>query len=430
MHRQKQNVLLKTFNRMSPSFSASRCLCLWSCFAVFAASAWGQPTQPYVVPAGGEFSVVGALQGDQINPALSLNPGTNYVVWEDNVIDKNGAGIGYATIDLQSGMMGAAKVVNKIAISDQIKPAVAQLQGGQYFFAWESKAAGTPDIYVRFMKNGVFYTSDVRVNTYIKDQQIAPVVTALADGGAIVAWSSYGQDGDMWGVYARKITSACKAPAREFQVAQTWAYNQRNPALATLANGNFVVTWTSENQRRFGSIDIYARIFDANGKPVTDEFNINSGTNVCSEPDIAATSDGGFTVVWVERDGLVKTNSLDILGRSFSSSGTPVMADVKINTFLYGDQYRPKIAAGPSGCLVIWTSLGQDGSREGVFGRYWLNGTGPVGDELAVNTTRVSQQIFPAVAWNGTDRFVVVWSSLAQGGFDLFGQAYVLSGAQ
>jgi hypothetical protein len=45
-----------------------------------------------------------------------------------------------------------------------------------------------------------------------------------------------------------------------------------------------------------------------------------------------------------------------------------------------------------------------------------------------VNTTRVSQQVQPAVAWNGVDRFLVVWTSfVANYGFDLYGQVYVLN---
>jgi hypothetical protein len=115
------------------------------------------------------------------------------------------------------------------------------------------------------------------------------------------------------------------------------------------------------------------------------------------------------------------------LGAQFSAKGTATTTPAKINTFLYGEQYAPKIAAGPSGCLVVWTSLGQDGSREGVFGRFLPNGSGPAGSEFRVNTTVASQQIQPAVAWNGTDRFLVTWSSVVMGGFNLFGQMYFLN---
>jgi hypothetical protein len=50
------------------------------------------------------------------------------------------------------------------------------------------------------------------------------------------------------------------------------------------------------------------------------------------------------------------------------------------------------------------------------------------GDEFLVNTTTVSQQMEPDVAWNGVDRFLVVWTSfVGTTGFDLFGQMYILN---
>jgi hypothetical protein len=125
---------------------------------------------------------------------------------------------------------------------------------------------------------------------------------------------------------------------------------------------------------------------------------------------------------------MVATNGWDIWGRAFSASGSPEGAAFRINTHLYGDQYGPKIAAGPSGSLVVWTSLGQDGSREGVFGRFLAGGTQASGAEFQVNTTWISQQMHPAVAWNGVDHFLVVWTSfVGASGFDLYGQAYIMN---
>ena len=267
------------------------------------------------------------------------------------------------------------------------------------------------------------------------DQQVTPAMTALPDGSAVITWASYGEDGSMWGVFARRL-SETGAPmaekkgmaAKQFLVNQYTSYNQRDPAIATLAGGNYVIAWVSEQERGANSVDVYARVFTANGVPVTDEIPVNSGTNPCATPAVAAMNDGGFTVVWAQKDLVVATNGWDIWGRAFTAAGTAEVADFGINTYLYGDQYSPKIAAGPSGSLVVWTSLGQDGSREGVFGRFLQGGTQVSGPEFQVNTTTASQQIHPAVAWNGADHFLVVWSSFVGAtGFDLYGQAYVLT---
>jgi hypothetical protein len=397
-----------------------------------------------LVPQGAEFSVLGSRPGDQVWPSLSLSASGGCIAWQDNWIDRKGGGLGASL--LGAGFEAGQPVrVNKVVTGMQRQPQVQLLANDNIIFVWQGSvtASGRPYIYARFAKNAApkagYYTGDIQVNTYTADQQVNPAVAGLADGSAIITWASYGQNGggSMWGVYARRLTAAGKAPKadndgskKQFLVSQYTSFNQRNPAVAALAGGNYVIAWVSEQERAQNSVDIYARIFTSAGVPVTDEIAVNSGTNVnvCDTPAVAPLNDGGFTVVWAQKDVLVATNGWDIWGRAFSASGSPEVSDFRINTHLYGDQYAPKIAASPSGSLVVWTSLGQDGSREGVFGRFLAGGTQLAGSEFQVNTTWISQQMHPAVAWNGVDHFLVVWTSfVGASGFDLYGQAYILN---
>jgi hypothetical protein len=413
----------------------------WGVFLAGSVAAFAQSTNP-VVPQGGEFSILGAMPGDQVWPSISLLPSAGVISWQDNVVDKHGLGIGGSML----GPSFAAErifIANKTVTGDQLYPKVQLLANNNAIFVWQSGVGAIPGIYARLATGTVkkaeaygtnFFSGDIRVNTYIKDQVADPAVAALPDGSAIIVWSSYGEDGSMWGIFARKLSAkGAASPAKDIQINQVSQYNQRKPAVATLANGNYVVAWASEQERSYNSVDIYARVFTAEGAPVTDEIAVNSATNYCDTPDVAPLTDGGFTVVWGQKDSMVVTNSWDVWGRAFSASGAPEVADFIINSHLFGDQYRPKIAAGPTGSLVVWTSMGQDGSREGVFGRFLQSGTAVAGSEMQINTTTVSMQIHPAVAWNGVNSFLVVWSSFAgasgigPSGFDLYGQAFTLN---
>jgi hypothetical protein len=440
-------------NHTSVMFGVSKCLLLGVFLAGSMAVRAQNPPQNPLVAQGGEFSILGTKPGDQVWPSISLLPSAGVIVWQDNVVDKHGIGIGGAELTTGGPGYSAGRIfgVNKTATGDQINPRVQLLADDNMITVWQSSVAGTPDIYARLAKGTTtkatkttaaistygtnFYTSDLRVNTYIKDQQVDPAVAALPDGSAIITWSSYGQDGSMWGVYARKMSDkGAFSPAKEFLVNQYTQYNQRKPAVATLANGQYVIVWISEQERFYNSVDVYARIFSATGTPVTDEIAVNSGTYPCDTPDVAPMNDGGFTVVWSQKDLGVPTNSWDIWGRAFNAAGSPEVTDFRINTFLFGDQFRPKIAAGPSGSMVVWTSMAQDGSREGVFGRFLAAGSSVSGTEMLINTTTISQQLHPAVAWNGINNFLVVWTSfVGQGevtlasGFDLYGQAFSLN---
>ena len=433
-------------------------------FLAISGALWGQTS---VAPQGGEFSILGSIPGDQVWPTVSLSATGGCIAWQDTAIDKAGGGLGGAMLNT-SIEAGHTFRVNNTTIGNHFRPKVQLLANDNLLFVWESSAAGTPNIYARFAKNAPskksstdetnfygtnFYTGDTRVNTYVAGQHADPAVAALPDGSAIIVWSSYGQDGSMYGVFARRLKSTgAGATAKEFQVNQFTANNQRNPAVAALPNGNYVIAWISEHERSATSVDVYARIYTDAGVPLTDEIPINSGatpysgqyyaagvfqtgeapvnssTSPCSSPAIAALGDGGFTVVWAQKDTVTTTNGWDIWGRAFSASGMPLGADFGINTYLYGDQYQPKIAAGPGGSLVVWTSLNEDGSREGVYGRFLVGGTTVSGGEFRVNTSTISQQMHPSVAWDGVGHFLVVWTSFTgQQGFDLFGQLYVLS---
>jgi len=442
---------------MSVIFRVPKRLCTGGALFAVSMALLGQNS---VTNEGGEFSILGSVPGDQVWPSLSLSSSGGCIAWQDNWVDRKGGGIGASLLDSSVPPDASRSFrVNNVIVGRHVKPQVQLLAEGDMIFVWQGAvaAAGDANIYARFARNNAkdagtygsnFYTPMIRVNTYTLDQQADPAVAALPDGSAIITWSSYGEDGSMWGVFARRLTAAGKAPStnndgskKEFQVNQTTAYNQRNPAVAALANGNYVIAWVSEQQRPSVGVpyyldtpnagaraDIYARVFTAAGAPVTDEIPVNSGTDLCNNPAVAALNDGGFTAVWAQKDSLVVSNGWDIWGRTFSASGTPETNDFPINTYLYGDQYQPKIAAGPSGSLVVWTSLGQDGSREGVFGRFLAGGSHVSGPEFQVNVTTISQQMHPAVAWNGVDHFLVVWTSfVCETGFYLYVRAYVLT---
>jgi hypothetical protein len=77
--------------------------------------------------------------------------------------------------------------------------------------------------------------------------------------------------------------------------------------------------------------------------------------------------------------------------------------------------------------LVVWTSLGQDGSREGVYGQFVHAGGALVGGEFRVNTTTAGQQMHPVVASDGVSQFLAVWTSYVGSPYslDLYAQRYV-----
>ncbi len=401
---------------------------------------------------GGEFPVVGALAGDQVFPDVALNPYGGYLVWQDNATDGDGYGISAQKINRSlSGSLGTFRV-NANAAGDQMMPRVALLTGGGAVFVWQSDIQAHSQAIARFLRpDGTFVAGDVQVSSDAVDQQLTPVVAALPDGNALVVWSSGGQTGSMLDVLAQRFSPSGEKIGPEILVNQTTPYNQRNPAVATLPNGNFIVVWISEkakgttqNRDENGQvtdptaglslfdIDAYARVYRPDGTPVTDEFKVNSDATICANPSVSAGADG-FLVVWGGKPNRITivsqlSDGWDIFGRAFSLDSTPKGADFKVNSYTYGDQFFPKATCLNGLHFITWTSAEQDGSREGVIARLATSNGDLVSREFRVNTTTVSQQMHPVVTSNGGQDFLTIWTSFTgiRNSFDLFAQRYSL----
>jgi hypothetical protein len=172
-------------------------------------------------------------------------------------------------------------------------------------------------------------------------------------------------------------------------------------------------------------VDIYARLYNSNGVAQGGEFLVDTDSNPCANPAVAAAADGSFMVAWGEKDMVNLANSWDIYARAFTNASGGAV--VRVNSHLYGDQYAPRISAIGGDYMIIWTSLGQDGSREGVFGQFVHEDGSLVGGEFCANTTTVGQQMQPAVASNGAGQFLVVWTgfTFSPNSFDLYAQRYI-----
>lgn len=385
--------------------------------------------QPYITN-GFEYAIAGALGGDQVHPQLAINPSGGLLVWEDNITDGDGQGVSALRLDSSLSGLFSTFRVNQIGADDQERPQVALLNGGGAVFVWQGGKRSYQNIFARFLSSSYIWVGgDVMVNTYsaTNTTRVNPVVATLANSNVVVAWSSFDQYGtnSLQDIYAQQFSPSGQKIGGEFLVNQFTDFNQRTPSIAPLADGRFVLVWVSEQQSFFNSVDIFARIFNANGTPAASEFIVNTATNICANPSVAPSPSGGFVIAWSEKDSVILTNSWDVLVRPFSSVGVGGAVHY-LNSFRFGDQYGPSLRALPDGYMAVWSSMGQDGSWEGVYGTFLDLSGANWGGEFRVNTTTVGGQIHPALASDGVSRFLGVWSSFAgvARGMDLFAQRY------
>ncbi len=323
---------------------------------------------------------------------------------------------------------------NSYTSSDQYEARVAYGGQGSSVVVWTSdgqdEASNTGVYGQRYDANGMPAGSEFLINTTTADYQEHPDVAMDANGNFVVTWTSNNQDGDAQGVYMQRFDANGNKVGNEIPVNLTFAYAQSRSKISMNAAGWFAITWVTFDPSNWD--DVRARVFDANGVAQTNEIHVNQTTlDRQSNMDIAMDDNGNFVVVWnsdhLDNDGLA------IAARHFDASGTPLGNEFQVNTYTTQDQYAPAVDMGNNGNFIIgWVSTDQDGSNAGVYAQPFDNTGTPVGTEIHVNNNYTfDAQTDVDVAMSPNGNFAVTWKSWLQDGdnYGVMAKRFLASGA-
>ncbi|WP_298938447.1 tandem-95 repeat protein [uncultured Ruegeria sp.] len=259
-----------------------------------------------------------------------------------------------------------------------------------------------------------FDPNEFLVNEFTDGWERDPSVTALANGDFIVTWSSYG------GIKARIFDADGNEIVSEFPINEFTEGSQWLPSVTALENGNFVVTWMSEDGQQ-GDTDSYAikaRIFDATGDEIVSEFLVNEFTDGAQwHPSVTELANGHFVVTWESEDGQQgDTDSYAIKARIFDANGAEIVSEFLVNKFTDDGQRAPSVTALTNGGFVVtWESEdGQQGDTDSyaIKARIFDANGAEIVSEFLVNKFTDDGQRAPSVTALDNGHFVVTWQSL------------------
>jgi hypothetical protein len=186
----------------------------------------------------------------------------------------------------------------------------------------------------------------------------------------VVAWASYAQDGDAYGIFARRFDSSGVGQGAELQVNAFTANSQTTPAVAMSGDGSFVVVWMSQGQDGMYN-GVFAQRFDAVGGRKGAEFQVNLHTlDTQGLAEVAIDQGSGdFVVAWQStgQDGA----SDGVFARHFDGNGSPRGTEFQVSTFTLGIEREPAVAMSAGGAVVTWQG-DHDGSGAGIFAQRYL----------------------------------------------------------
>ncbi len=286
----------------------------------------------------------------------------------------------------------------------------------------------------RYGADGEALGGPVLVNGTTAGEQALPAVTGLADGGYVVVWHTPNVDGSEDGIVMQRYAADGSTLGSETLVNETTFWFQEYANVSQLSGGGYVVTWIGWGAS--GSYDIFARIFADNGTAVTGEFVVNATTsgnqysNSWIAETITALPDGRFVIVWQDESGK-DGSGYGVFARVFEANGTPVTSDIQVNTTFLNHQYDASVSAvAGGGFVVVWTDVGgADGSGNGIFAqRFDANGLA-IDGEFRVNAETVGNQQFSKIEMLSDGGFAVFWETSDGATSKLAGQRYASDGS-
>jgi hypothetical protein len=266
--------------------------------------------------------------------------------------------------------------------------------GGDFFVVWQTYEQDRPRLYAQHYDASGRPSGDETLLGALTSWSQVFSVAADADGDFAVAWVQYSSD-TRTDVYARRYNAAGHPLGETFLVNTTTQGLQTLSSVATDADGNLVVTWDSSQQDGDGR-DVYARSFDAQGRPRGGEFRVNATT--AGDQDFSAVAmdaAGDFVITWIQETGPGE----GVYARRYSVTGEPLGGEFRVNTAA-GDQFHARVASGGGGDFVVaWQHRGS-----GVHARRYSAAGEPLGSEFLAGPGTA-----PAIACVAVGGYVIGW---------------------
>lgn len=215
---------------------------------------FGQRFDSGGVPQGGEFQINDETIDEQSAPTIAVDPNGNFVVvWQSFGQDGSSFGVFGQRFDSGGVPQGGEFQVNTTTIYAQKYPDISIDASGSFVVVWQSFAQDGSDYGVfgrRFDSDGIPQDGEFQVNTFTTGYQsfYEPRVAMASGGDFIVVWDSAGQDGSGFGIFAQQYDDTGTPQGAELPINTTTFSDQTFPAIAAGGNGDFVVAWGSYAQ--------------------------------------------------------------------------------------------------------------------------------------------------------------------------------------
>lgn len=323
-------------------------------------------------------------------------------------------------------MVNDLRVNDDTGTDDQESPAIDMNKYGQTVVCWEDLRSGNSRIYFQlFGSKGFAAQNNIEVSPVSGTVLQRDPDVAMNDlGHFVVVWAD-DHSGD-FDIYAQMYAANATPIGSSFKVNDDVTDNaQIYPAIDMDGEGNFVICWTDY---RDGTADIFAQRYGSDGTPLESNFMVNNAASYSRYvPDISMKEDGSFIIAWEDgRNALVYY----IYARRYNSNGVALGDDFQVNLDLIGEKNHqyPTIAIQDDGKFMICYII--QGLVYALYAHLYDSDGSSLIDYFQIPEGGTSfNHIRPSVSAHPNGGFSVVWSSDANGTWDIYVKNYNNAGA-
>ena len=381
-----------------------------------------------------EYNLTPNVVVDQINPAIAISETGGHVVWADNASGNGRSRIRGRQLGFPLSAPFEAFTINK-GSANASNPAIAQFDTGASIVVWVEGDDSKRNVKGRIIDVDGSFKGDVfRLDTNTPVLRSRPKVATNNSGEALVVWTSYGQDGDLKGVYGRLVNQNGKKKGSEFRLNNYTQFNQRDTSVASVpGTAEFYAVWVEERASLGGtgkppvvglantSFDVLlvgASISGGSNPSVGAETILSDSSLLVGAPELTALESGALSVAYCARRAFV-TESDDplrqwgLFTREIDAIGGSVGSRVQWNEESKGGAGNVKSLSLGGETVALWERnvahardiIGDFGSGSGL-----LNAT-----ELGIQFQLTADTV-------NSEHLVSVWSGFnsIEAGFDLF----------
>ncbi|HEX8235472.1 MAG TPA: Ig-like domain-containing protein [Abditibacteriaceae bacterium] len=258
----------------------------------------------------------------------------------------------------------------------------------------------------RFNADGGAKGSEILVHSIDSYEEIATDVAVDDSGNFVVIWDVDDSTGN---TFVRRFNANGAALAPTSTITDT--SKSESQSIDMDDNGNFVIAWERyENDEYYSDAQIIAQRFDAEGVAQGDAIEVttlvDAGTSY--SPDVAMNSSGEFIIAYDQYFGPNVVDADNVLVQRFDASGarvgSPLQADQSAT-----ELYSPAASLNDKGnIVVVWDDYTDN--EDNIRGRELRADGTPTGDEFLIDDVTEGYPIWPEVALNDNNQYVVIWT--------------------